>query len=92
MLIGLGAVVMLVLILYRDAIWQRQWGGIFRLMQPLLLLNLLIDMGLHYSQGQGGHEQFNAYLAISMVLSFTAIIWVVSSNYLHLMLKDWRRP
>lgn len=92
MVAALPFMLVVVLLSFREKLWQRQLTGWRYMIRPLCTVGALIQMGVAgYFLARSGW-QFDGYLG-SVVLLLCALIYMVNrSSHVSIMLHDWRQP
>ena len=91
LLVGLPALLIVGLVIYRDKLWQADKLHWFACIKPLLLLSLLADSGLHFWVGHQSHWAFNWILALSLLAEAGWLFYISRSRYIAVMLADWSK-
>ncbi|WP_438864784.1 DUF2919 family protein [Neptunicella sp.] len=89
LLLGGPAVVLALVMLYRDKLWQLNYLFIFKSIKPLLVVTLLVDFLLHLRVAYQQDWQFSWILAATFVVDISLIYYFMRSRYFSVMVKDW---
>lgn len=74
---------------FREKWTDKQLFFLFRLIRPMLLGVLVMDLSFTILLIYQQHWTFNWGLALSLVFATWCMIWVTYSKHLRIMVKDW---
>ncbi|GGF56405.1 DUF2919 family protein [Alteromonas lipolytica] len=80
------------LVSFREQLWQHGYTGWRLLIKPLCSLGALFQLGVVVSFLQRAGWQFDGYLGSVVMVLVTFIYMVNRSHHIDVMLKDWRQP
>lgn len=90
--IAFPSLVSLGLLGFREKIWEANKIWLFLLIKPLLLCSILADLALHLILANMQYWQFSWVIAITLLLDFLAVYFILADKHTKLMLKDWQIP
>ncbi|MFQ3197901.1 MAG: hypothetical protein ACI8R9_001129 [Paraglaciecola sp.] len=83
------AVLVVLLVSFREKLFNSRAVALFTLITPLLLMGLLLDLGFHMLLANQQRWQFSWIIAITLILDFLCLYFVSRDKHLTLMVKDW---
>ncbi|MDF2177235.1 DUF2919 family protein [Aliiglaciecola sp. CAU 1673] len=89
--LGLPALVLLALLMWRQKLLDSAWRGVFRLLWPVTVITLLADLSFHVHMAWQSQWLFSWPLALTLVLDGLLLSYWSRSRLLSLMLADWQR-
>ncbi|WP_416308014.1 DUF2919 family protein [Neptunicella sp. SCSIO 80796] len=92
LLLGIPAILLALVMIYRDKLWERHYLFAFKWIKPLLLITLLADFLLHLQQGYNQGWQFSWILAATFIVDISLIYYFIRSRYFSAMIRDWAIP
>jgi len=81
----------LLLLGFREKIWQANRCWIFSCIKPLLILSVLADLGLHIMLASIEYWQFSWVIAITLLIDSLIMYFLIKDKHTQLMLTDWKR-
>lgn len=88
--IGLGAVLASILVVFREKWWQSKWDKIRYFIKPLILLTLSMDLLYQFKNALDNHWQFLWTVAIFVVVDTILLYWLLKSRHVRWMIRDWK--
>lgn len=89
--IAFPAFVALLLLSFREKIWQATRCWMFSYIKPLLILSVLAELGLHIMLASKQHWQFSWVIAFALLVDSLIFYFLVKDKHTQLMLKDWKK-
>lgn len=89
-LIGLGPLVAMLLVSFREKWWQGRWQHLARLIKPLIFVSLCADMVHQLSLASQHYWQFSWSVATFVIIDAVCVYWLITSHHLKVMINDWR--
>jgi hypothetical protein len=89
--IALPAFLALLLLGFREKIWQASKCWMFSFVRPLLILSVLADLVLHVRLASIAHWQFSWIIAITLLVDSLIFYFLTKDKHTQLMLSDWKR-
>jgi hypothetical protein len=89
--IAFPAFLALLLLGFREKIWQADRCWMFLLIKPLLILSVLTDLGLHIMLAGIAQWQFSWVIAITLLIDALVFYFLLKDKHTKLMLKDWKK-
>jgi hypothetical protein len=89
--IAFPAFLALLLLGFREKIWQADRGWMFSCIKPLLIFSVLADLGLHVMLADIEHWQFSWLIAITLLLDSLVFYFLIKDKHTHMMLLDWKK-
>jgi hypothetical protein len=89
--IAFPAFLALLLLGFREKIWEADRCWMFSCIKPLLLFSVLADLGLHILLANIGHWQFSWLIAFTLLLDSLTFYFLVKDKHTQMMLKDWKK-
>ena len=86
---AIPALVVLLIISFREKIRNRAYSGLFSLIKPLLLLTLLADIAFHIGMANKQYWEFSWLIALTLLADMLCLYFVGKDRHLSFMLKDW---
>lgn len=88
--IGLGAVLALLLVAFREKWWNSRWDKLRFFIKPLLLIVICLDFSYQLKIAFDNHWMFLWPVAIFSLVDLVLFYWVIKSRHFRLMIKDWQ--
>jgi hypothetical protein len=88
--IAFPAFLALLLLGFREKIWQTNRCWMFSCIKPFLIFSVLADLGLHIMLAYIGHWQFSWVIAFALLLDMLIFYFLVKDKHTRLMLMDWK--
>ena len=82
----------LLLLGFREKIWQADRCWMFSCIKPLLIFSVLTDLGLHIMMADIVHWQFSWLIAFTLLLDSLTLYFLVKDKHTQMMLMDWKKP
>jgi hypothetical protein len=92
LVIAIPALFALLFVSFRERLWQRAHYLIFKLIKPLILIGLLVDVLFHVAMAERQYWQFSWLIAATVLLDCLCLFFVLRDKHIDLMLKDWGKP
>jgi hypothetical protein len=89
--IAFPAFLALMLLGFREKIWQANRCWMFSCIKPLLLFSVLADLVLHIMLANIHHWQFSWVIALTLLLDSLIFYFLVKDKHTQLMLMDWKK-
>jgi len=89
--IAFPAFLALLLLGFREKIWQADRCWMFSCIKPLLIFSVLADLGLHIMLANIDHWQFSWVTAVTLLLDSLIFYFLLKDKHTQMMLVDWRR-
>ena len=92
LIIALPSLMVLVVVSFRERIWQTRYCWPFKLVKPLMYLTLFGDAMFHVVMAKQQYWQFSWLVALTLLIDGFYLFFVTKDRHLQLMLKDWLKP
>jgi hypothetical protein len=92
LLIALPAVLVLLVVSFREKFWIKGLCWPFKLVKPLMFVTLLADGVFHVVAARQQYWQFSWLIAITLLIDALCLFFVLKDRHLKLMLQDWLKP
>lgn len=89
--IALPAFATLLILGFREKIWNSERCWIFSYIKPLLFLSVLADLALHIMLASMNHWQFSWVIAFTLILDSLFFYFLLKDKHTQLMLTDWKK-
>jgi hypothetical protein len=89
--IAFPAFVALLLLWFREKIWQTNRCWLFSCIKPLLIFSVMADLCLHIMLACIGHWQFSWVIALTLLIDSLIFYFLVKDKHTQLMLVDWKK-
>jgi hypothetical protein len=89
--IAFPAFLALLLLGFREKMWDSDRCWMFACIKPLLIFSVLADLGLHIMLANIGHWQFSWLIAFTLLLDSLIFYFLVKDKHTHMMLMDWKK-
>jgi hypothetical protein len=89
--IAFPAFLVLLLLGFREKIWNADRCWMFSCIKPLLIFSVLADLGLHIMLASMKYWQFSWIIAVTLLLDSLIVYFLVKDKHIQLMLKDWKK-
>ena len=89
--IAFPAFLALLILGFREKIWQINRCWIFSCIKPLLIFSVLADLSLHIMSANIDDWQFSWLIAFTLLLDSLVFYFLVKDKHTLLMLIDWKR-
>jgi hypothetical protein len=89
--IAFPAFLALLLLGFREKIWQANRCWMFSCIKPLLVFSVLADLGLHITLANIEHWQFSWVIAFTLLFDSLILYFLIKDKHTQLMLMDWKR-
>lgn len=89
--IAFPAFLALLLLGFREKIWNADRCWMFSFIKPLLILSVLADLGLHIMLASIAHWQFSWVIALTLLIDLLILYFLLQDKHTRLMLVDWKR-
>ena len=89
--IAFPAFLALLLLGFREKIWNANRCWMFSCIKPLLIFSVLADLSLHIMSANVEHWQFSWLIAITLLLDSLVFYFLIRDKHTLLMLTDWKR-
>lgn len=86
--LGLSA---LVILSFREKITQSQNQWVFRLIRPLLLCAVILNLALEVNIAKEQNWQFSWLVALPLLIEIWCGYYLIKSKHLNVMLQDWQK-
>ncbi|WP_299073069.1 DUF2919 domain-containing protein [uncultured Paraglaciecola sp.] len=90
LVIAFMAFLALLLLGFREKIWQANRGWLFLGIKPLLIIAVLADLGLHIRLASIEHWQFSWVIAVTLLVDWLFFYFLIKDKHIQLMLSDWK--
>ncbi len=92
LMIALPTVLVLLVVSFRERIWQKGYCWAFKIVKPLMILTVLADFIFHVVMARQQYWQFSWLIAITLLIDGLCLFFIIKDRHLKLMLKDWLKP
>jgi hypothetical protein len=91
LVIAFPSFVTLLLLGFREKIWNAKRYWMFSFIKPLLMFSILSDLCLHIMLASVKHWQFSWVIAFTLLLDSLFFYFLLKDKHTQLMLKDWKK-
>jgi len=77
---------------FREKIWNADKCWMFTCIKPLLIFSVLADLGLHIMLADIVHWQFSWLIAFTLLLDSLVLYFLVKDKHTKMMIVDWKKP
>lgn len=91
LIIAVPALMVVLLVSFREKLFNTSFVILFKLIKPLMLMGLLLDVIFHVLVAQQQKWQFSWVVAISVLLDVLCMYYVARDKHLRMMTKDWAK-
>jgi len=92
LLCAIPAVLVLLIMSFRDKIRLKGHCWLFTLIKPLILATLAADVVFHLAIGNKQYWAFSWLIALTLLVDMLCLYFVGKDRHLSFMLKDWAKP
>lgn len=89
--IAFPAFLALLLLWFREKIWQAGKCWMFSCIKPLLIISVFADLCLHIIVASSQRWQFSWVIAITLLVDLLVLYFLAKDKHTQLMLRDWKR-
>lgn len=89
--IAFPAFLALLILGFREKIWQADRSWMFSCVKPLLIFSVLADLSLHIISASVDDWQFSWLIALTLLLDSLVFYFLIKDKHTMLMLSDWKR-
>jgi phosphoglycerol transferase MdoB-like AlkP superfamily enzyme len=82
----------LLLLGFREKIWNTNKCWIFTCIKPLLIFSVLTDLSLHTMMASLDRWQFSWVIAFTLLIDLLIFYYLIKDKHTKLMLIDWKIP
>ncbi len=86
------AFAVLLLLGFREKIWNTNKCWIFTCIKPLLIFSVLTDLSLHTMMASLDRWQFSWVIAFTLLIDLLIFYYLIKDKHTKLMLIDWKIP
>lgn len=91
LVIAFPAFLALLLLGFREKVWQADTCWMFSCIKPLLIFSVLADLGLHVMLANIEYWQFSWVIAVTLLLDSLIFYFLIRDKHTQLMLMDWKK-
>jgi hypothetical protein len=88
--IALPALMAILIISFREKLWQKNISWLFLMIKPLIVFSLILDFAVHVFWANLDHWQFSWAIAITLILDVMCLFFIAKDKHTRAMLRDWR--
>jgi hypothetical protein len=92
LVIAFPAFLALLLLSFREKVWQADTCWMFSCIKPLLIFSALADLALHVMLANIEYWQFSWVIAVTLLLDLLIFYFLIRDKHTQLMLMDWKKP
>jgi hypothetical protein len=81
----------LLLMGFREKIWNADRCWMFSYIKPLLIFSVLAELGLHIMLASITYWQFSWVIALTLLADSLIFYFLVKDKHIQLMLNDWKK-
>ncbi|MEP2651422.1 MAG: DUF2919 family protein [Paraglaciecola sp.] len=89
--IGLPTLAVLVIVGFREKIWRNHKTWLFGFVKPCIIASVTGDLSFNLMLAKLNNWQFSWVIAVTTLVSFFCLYFILKDNHIRLMLLDWKK-